>query len=53
MTDDTPIGTHTFNDKGEKIQVIGEEEVNLTGKFFNIITEKHLNVFCKWHINFL
>ena len=46
MTDDTPIGTSTFNDKGEIVTVVSKEIVNEENEFFNVITAKHLNVFC-------
>ena len=46
MTDETPIGTHTFNDKGEIVELISKETVDLGGKFYNIISDKHLNIFC-------
>jgi hypothetical protein len=46
MTDDTPIGTSTFNDKGEIVTLVSKEIVNEDNEFYNVITAKHLNVFC-------
>lgn len=45
MTDDTPIGTHTFNEKGELVSLISKEIVNEEVEYYNIITSKHMNLF--------
>jgi len=45
MTEDTIIGTHTFNDKGEQTELISKEIVNEEAHFYNIITDKQINMF--------
>ena len=46
MTDETPIGTHTFNHRGEVIELISKEIINENATFFNIISDHHINIFC-------
>jgi hypothetical protein len=45
MTDDTPIGTTTFNVSGEYITLIKKEIKNEQTEYYNIITNYHLNMF--------
>jgi hypothetical protein len=45
MTDETPIGTHTFNKDGEFVSLISKEIVNDEVEYYNIITDKHMNLF--------
>lgn len=45
MTNDTPIGTTTFNDKGEFISLVSKEVVKGKVNYYNIITDYHLNLF--------
>jgi hypothetical protein len=43
---DTPIGTHTFNDKGEVVTLISREQNNILTQIYHIVTFGHLNMFC-------
>lgn len=45
MTDDTPIGTTTFNDKGEFITLVSKEVIKEEVNYYNIITDYHINLF--------
>ena len=45
MTDDTPLGTTTFNAKGEKVTLISKRVVRKKVKYCNIITKYHMNLF--------
>lgn len=45
MTNDTPLGTTTFNDKGEFISLVSKEVVKGKVNYYNIITDYHLNLF--------
>jgi len=45
MTEDTPIGTTTFNDKGELITLVSKEVVEEEVEYYNIITDYHINLF--------
>ena len=45
MTDDTPIGTTTFNDKGEYITLVSKEVIEKEVNYYNIITDYHINLF--------
>lgn len=45
MTDDTPIGTVTFNDKGEYITLVDKYVVEEEVEYYNIITTHHINLF--------
>ena len=45
MTDDTPIGTTTFNDRGEYITLVSKEIINKEVEYYNIITDYHMNLF--------
>lgn len=45
MTDDTPIGTTTVNDKGEYITLVSKEVIEKEVSYYNIITDYHINLF--------
>ena len=45
MSTDTPIGTTTFNNKGEKITLVSKELIWEEIEYYNIITDKHINIF--------
>lgn len=45
MTDDTPIGTHTFNQDGMTVSVISKEIVMDEVEYYNIISNRHMNLF--------
>lgn len=45
MTDDTPIGTTTVNDKGEYITLVSKEVIEKEVNYYNIITDYHINLF--------
>ena len=40
----TPIGTKTFNDKGEVVTIVGKEEGEFS-EIYNVVTNRHLNIF--------
>ena len=42
---ETPIGTHTFNERGEIPELVSQEIIREPVEFYNIITEKHYNLF--------
>ena len=42
---ETPIGTHTFNERGEMPELISQEIIREPVEFYNIITERHYNLF--------
>lgn len=45
MTDDTPIGTITFNEKCEEVTLISKEVVSEEVEYYNVITNHHINLF--------
>lgn len=45
MTDETPIGTHTFNAHGEEVTLIAKSVVEENVDYYNIITDWHMNMF--------
>lgn len=45
MTDETPIGTTTLNDKGEKVKLVSKEIVEEKVTYYNLITKYHMNAF--------
>jgi len=45
MSDDTPIGTTTFDEDGNLLKVVKKEVSKEKTTYCNIITDKHLNVF--------
>lgn len=42
---ETPNGTHTFNERGEMPKLVSQEIIHEPVEFYNIITEKHYNLF--------
>lgn len=42
---ETPNGTHTFNESGERPELVSQEIIHEPVEFYNIITEKHYNLF--------
>lgn len=44
-TNATPIGTTTFADDGTNPTIVSEEIIEKPVKFYNIITDKHFNIF--------
>lgn len=47
MTDDTPIGTTTINNFGEEVTLINKEVIFESVEYYNIITNKHINIFAE------
>ena len=45
MTEDTPIGTKTFNAAGKQVTLVSKQIVKEEVKYYNIITKQHLNCF--------
>ena len=45
MSDDTPIGTTTFNSKGEYVKLISKEVIEKSIDYYNVMTEYHINLF--------
>lgn len=45
MTEDTPISTHTLNDKGEIVELVSKEVIEKEVNYYNIITNYHINLF--------
>ncbi len=45
MSDETPIGTTTFNAKGEYVTLVEKKVVEEDVVFYNIITDYHMNLF--------
>jgi hypothetical protein len=45
MTEDTPIGTTTFNVKGEEVRLVNKYIVKEYTDYYNIITHRHMNLF--------
>jgi len=45
MTDDTPVGTSTFNEKQQYIKLVSKEIVQEEIEYYNVITYKHINLF--------
>ncbi len=45
MTDDTPIGTTTFNSSGEYVKLVSKEVIEKPIDYYNIMTEYHVNLF--------
>ena len=43
----TPIGTRTFNDKGNVVTIIGKEESTEVEEIYNVVTNYHLNIFAE------
>ena len=47
MTDETPIGTTTFNELGEEVTLVSKEVVEEKVSYYNIITHYHMNAFAE------
>ena len=45
MTDDTPIGTTTFNSSGEYVKLVSKEVIEEPMDYYNLNIEEHINVF--------
>lgn len=45
MTEETPIGTTTFNSEGKEVKLISKEVIEENVEHYNIITKYHMNVF--------
>src|SRR6185369_581796 len=45
MTEDTPIGTTTFNVVGDEVALVGKRVVNEQLNYYNVISHRHLNLF--------
>lgn len=45
MTEDTPIGTTTFNIHGQEVTLIRKSIVTEQVNYYNVITDKHMNLF--------
>ena len=45
MTDETSIGTSTFNSEGKIIKLVSKEVVFEEVNYYNIMTEKNINLF--------
>ena len=45
MTDDTPIGTTTFNSSGLEVELVSKEVVCESVEYYNVITNRHINLF--------
>lgn len=45
MSDDTPIGTKTFNSNGVEVELVSKEIINESVEYYNVITNRHINLF--------
>ena len=45
MTEDTPIGTTTFNVNGKEINLVNKKVIIKITEYYNIITKYHINLF--------
>ena len=45
MTDETPIGTTTFNANGEEVTLVSKERKDEYVEYYNLITKYHMNAF--------
>lgn len=45
MTEDTPVGTTTFNVAGEEVTLVNKCVVKEQVKYYNVITNRHMNLF--------
>ena len=43
----SPIGTRTFNDKGDIVTIVGKEESTEVEEIYNVVTNHHLNIFAE------
>ena len=42
---ETPIGTITFNERGEEVTLVSKERVTTPTRYYNVWTQYHLNLF--------
>ena len=47
MTEETPIGTTTFNINGEEVKLISKEVITEPVEYYNLISYYHMNVFAE------
>ena len=47
MTEETPIGTTTFNEEGKEVKLISKEVVKEEVEYYNVISNYHINVFAE------
>jgi len=47
MSDDTPIGTTTFNKYGNEVKLVSKDVVTENNTHFNVITDYHINLFAE------
>ncbi len=45
MTDETPVGTHTLNAKGEVVELVEKKVIEEEVTYYNLWTERHINCF--------
>jgi len=45
IKDTTPVGTTTFNDKGEEVTLISKEKILEPVRYYNVLTRYHFNLF--------
>jgi len=45
MTDNTPLGTLTFNEQGHEVMLVNKEQVFGRVEYYNVITDRHINLF--------
>ena len=45
MTDNTPLGTLTFNEQGDEVMLVNKEQVFGRVEYYNVITDRHINLF--------
>jgi hypothetical protein len=45
MSEDTPVGTHTFTDSGNETILVNKSVIDEDVDFYNIITDYHINLF--------
>ena len=45
MTDNTPLGTLTFNEHGDEVMLVNKEQVFGRVEYYNVITDRHINLF--------
>ena len=50
ISDDAPIGTTTFNANGEEVTLVKKSVVNDKVDFYNIITDRHMNLFANGNL---
>ena len=45
MIEDTPLGTTTFNVKGEEVTLVKKQVITENVRYYNVITYQHMNLF--------